>query len=128
MKYVLAPQEMEWHKLEKPEFPGIGFQFTGNVVDKDYTSAYSIQLSRMGPGGRSKLHREPFNHAFYIVAGTGTVRVEKETFDLEPGTLVKIPQGIPHALDNTGSTDLEFLVIYDPPYVTGTNAVPNLED
>ena len=41
---------------------------------------------------------------------------------------MKIPQGVPHAMDNTGSSDLEFLVIYDPPYVTGTNAVPNLED
>jgi hypothetical protein len=44
--------------------PGIGFQFADSVVDNDY----SIQLSRIGPGGRSKLRRAPYNRAFCIVA------------------------------------------------------------
>jgi mannose-6-phosphate isomerase-like protein (cupin superfamily) len=128
MQYVVAPQDIEWHRLEKPGFPGIGFEFSESLIDKDYTTVYSVQLSKIGPGGMSKLHRDPYNHAFYIIAGTGTVRIGKETFDVEPGAIVKIPKEIPHGFNNTGTEDLEFVVIYDPPYVAGTDPVTNLED
>jgi quercetin dioxygenase-like cupin family protein len=128
MDYVLAPKDISWHRLEKPGFPGVGFHFSESVIDEDYTSVYSVQLSKIGPGGRSKLHRDPYNHAFYIIAGTGTVRIGKETYPLEPGSIVKIPEGVPHGFDNTGTEDLEFVVIYDPPYVAGTDPVKNLED
>lgn len=128
MNYVLAPDDIAWQTLEKPGFPGIGFQFSNSVIDKDYTSVYSVQLSKIGPGGRSKMHRDPYNHAFYIISGTGTVQIGKETFDLEPGSVAKIPQGMPHGFNNTGSVDLEFVVIYDPPYVAGADPVTNLED
>jgi mannose-6-phosphate isomerase-like protein (cupin superfamily) len=127
MQYVISPRDIEWRTLEKPGFPANGFQFTDNMIDEDYTSAYSVQMSKIGPGGRSKLHRETVNHAFYIISGTGTVRIEKKTWDMEPGTVVKVPKGLPHSIDNTGSDDLVFLVIYDPPTVTGKQDVPNLE-
>jgi oxalate decarboxylase/phosphoglucose isomerase-like protein (cupin superfamily) len=40
----------------------------------------------------------------------------------------KVPEGLPHGITNTGSVDLGFLVIYDPPDVLGTDPVINLED
>jgi mannose-6-phosphate isomerase-like protein (cupin superfamily) len=33
---------------------------------------------------------------------------------------VKIPAGTGHGFTNTGPEDLVFLVIYDPPYLAGT--------
>lgn len=128
MQYVTGPREIEWRTLEKPGFPANGFQFTDNLIDEDYTSAYSVQMSKIATGGRSKLHRETFNHAFYIVSGTGRVRIEKQTWDMEPGTVVKVPKGLPHSIENTGSDDLVFLVIYDPPTVTGKEDVRALEN
>ncbi|MET7992092.1 cupin domain-containing protein [Amycolatopsis sp. NPDC005232] len=127
MNYVLNPSDIAWHRLEKPGFPGIGFQFSESVVDDDYTSVYSVQLSKIGPGGKSKLHRDPYNHAFYVTAGTGSVRIGKDSWDVEPGSVVKIPAGLPHGFSNTGDVDLEFVVIYDPPYVAGTEPVKELE-
>jgi quercetin dioxygenase-like cupin family protein len=120
MEYVLAPDDIVWNELENPRLPGVGFAFTPSVIDKDYTGVYSAQLGRIGTGGSSKLHRDPYNHAFYFVSGVGTVQIGTQTWDLVPGTVVKIPEGEPHGFVNTGPDDLVFLVIYDPPYVAGS--------
>jgi uncharacterized cupin superfamily protein len=48
------------------------------------------------------------------VQGTGKVRIGKEEWDLQPGTIVKVPAGKAHGFTNTGAEDLVFLVIYDP--------------
>jgi quercetin dioxygenase-like cupin family protein len=120
MEYVLAPDDIVWNAIDNPRVPGVGFAFSESVIDKEYTGVYSAQLGLIGPGGSSKLHRDPYNHAFYFIKGTGTVQVGNETKDLEPGTVVKIPQGLPHGFVNTGDDDLVFLVIYDPPYVAGS--------
>jgi mannose-6-phosphate isomerase-like protein (cupin superfamily) len=120
MDYVLQPDEIVWNEITNPRVPGVGFAFSTSVVDADYTGVYSAQLGRIGAGGSSTLHRDPYNHAFYFIRGTGTVQIGKETWDLKPGTIVKIPEGKPHGFTNTGEDDLVFLVIYDPPYVAGS--------
>lgn len=120
MDHVIAAEDYDWNELTNPRVPGVGFAFTESVIGEDYTDVYSAQLGRIGPGGSSKLHRDPYNHAFYFVSGTGTVQIGKQTWDLAPGTIVKIPQGKPHGFVNTGDDDLVFLVIYDPPYVAGS--------
>ena len=120
MDYVLAPGDIQWNEMKNPKVQGAGFAFSTSVIDSDYTGVYSAQLGKIGPGGSSKLHRDPYNHAFYFIQGTGTVQIGKETWDLEPGTIVKIPEGKPHGFVNTGADDLVFLVIYDPPYVAGS--------
>ncbi|QRP48553.1 cupin domain-containing protein [Amycolatopsis sp. FDAARGOS 1241] len=120
MDYVLAPSDVVWNKIDNPRVPGVGFAFSESVIDEDYTGVYSAQLGLIGPGGSSKPHRDPYNHAFYFVKGTGSVHIGQQTWDLEPGTIVKIPRGEVHGFENTGDEDLVFLVVYDPPYVAGS--------
>ncbi|MFD7446252.1 MULTISPECIES: cupin domain-containing protein [unclassified Streptomyces] len=120
MSHILQPDDIVWNKLDNPRVPGVGFAFSESVIDKDYTGLYSAQLGLIGPGGSSKPHRDPYNHAFYFIRGTGTVQVADETADLVPGTIVKVPTGKVHSFVNTGEDDLVFLVIYDPPYVAGS--------
>ncbi|MEU7763976.1 cupin domain-containing protein [Nocardia sp. NPDC049190] len=60
------------------------------------------------------------NHAFYVAAGAGTVQIEQNTFDMKSGTVIKVPEGKQHSVTNTGTEDLVFLTIYDPPNVDGT--------
>jgi mannose-6-phosphate isomerase-like protein (cupin superfamily) len=117
--YVLAPEDITWKVLDGPTSPGVGFGFTPSVIDADYTESYSAQLGKISPGGLSKPHVDHYNHAFYFISGTGTVTIGKQSWPLKPGTIVKIPSGPTHAFANTGSEDLTFLVIYDPPHVTG---------
>lgn len=120
MSFVIAPEDVTWNKLENPKIPGVGFAFSESVIDNDYTETYSAQLGLIGPGGKSTPHRDPYNHAFYFIKGSGTVQIGKENWDLSPGTVVKIPRGELHGFVNTGDDDLVFLVIYDPPYVAGS--------
>jgi oxalate decarboxylase/phosphoglucose isomerase-like protein (cupin superfamily) len=45
------------------------------------------------------------------------VQIGEQTWHVEPGTLVKVPAYERHSVTNTGTEDLIFLVIYDPPHV-----------
>jgi quercetin dioxygenase-like cupin family protein len=119
MDYVLAPEDITFKTLDGPTWPGAGFGFTPSVIGTDYTEHYSAQLGKIGPGGLSKPHVDPYNHAFYFISGTGTVTIGEQSWQLKPGTIVKIPSGLTHGFANTGADDLTFLVIYDPPHVSG---------
>ncbi|MFI5706401.1 cupin domain-containing protein [Kribbella sp. NPDC051620] len=119
MEYVLAPEDIVWKEFENPASPGIGFGFTPSVIDEEYTEVYSAQLGKIGPGGRSKPHVDHYNHAFYFISGQGDVTIGKRTWPLVPGTVVRIPSGLTHGFTNTGTEDLTFFVVYDPPYVAG---------
>jgi quercetin dioxygenase-like cupin family protein len=119
MDYVITPEEITWKMLDDPAAPGTGFAFTPSVIDAEYTEQYSAQLCKVAPGGLSKSHVDAYNHAFYFISGTGTVTIGEQSWPLKPGTIVKIPSGLTHAFTNTGADDLTFLVLYDPPHVSG---------
>ena len=48
------------------------------------------------------------------------MQIGEQTSHIKPGTFVKIPTYKQHSVTNTGTEDLIFLVIYDPPNVDGT--------
>jgi quercetin dioxygenase-like cupin family protein len=64
---------------------------------------------------RTPPHRHTYNHAFYFLGGTCKVQIGEQTWDIEPGTLVEVPAHEQHSVTNTGTDDLIFLVVYDPP-------------
>lgn len=109
--YVYAAENIVWHKTDL----GRDFWLSDNVADVDYTSAFNAQLTRFGAGGGSPLHSHPYNHAFYFLTGAGEVQIDGQTWEVKPGTFVKVPAHARHNLTNTGTDDLVFLVIYDPP-------------
>ena len=116
LQYVLTPDDLDWAEVDSAGHPNTDFMFTPSVIDKDYTDAYSSRLGLMRPGKGSGVHTDPYNHAFYFLQGTGELQIGEERWSLQPGTIVKIPAGKVHGFSNTGSDDLVFLVIYDPPY------------
>ena len=66
--------------------------------------------------GGSSPHSHTYNHAFYFLSGTCSVQICEQTWQIKPGTLVKVPAHERHSVTNTGTEDLIFLVIYDPPH------------
>jgi quercetin dioxygenase-like cupin family protein len=113
--YVHAPNDIVWHKTDL----GSEFWISDNLIGTDYTSSFSAQVTKFGPGGGSPPHSHTFNHAFYFLTGTCRVQIEDQEWQVTPGSLVKIPVGRQHSVINTGSDDLVFLVIYDPPHIDG---------
>jgi oxalate decarboxylase/phosphoglucose isomerase-like protein (cupin superfamily) len=43
------------------------------------------------------------------------VKIAEQRWHVKPSTFVKVPASKQHSVTNTGTADLIFLVIYDPP-------------
>lgn len=117
MQPVISLDDFQWKPFSVENSQGFEFKF--GVLGKEYSDAYSVDLVRIAPGGYSPVHIDPDNHAFYFMEGTGLVIIAGETHRVRPGSVVKIPFGALHSLQNTGQEDLLFLTIYDPPRQRG---------
>ncbi len=93
-----------------------GYEFMRIVSnDPDYTSAFSLEVTRLGPDDHSVPHVEPWNHLLYFLSGSGEVTIKDDTFPIRPGSYAKIKAGEKHSLRNLGGTDMLVLTLYDPP-------------
>ena len=52
---------------------------------------------------------------FYILSGEGTVRRNGESFTVKPGDAIMHPPGEAHQIRNTGTDELQYLIIADNP-------------
>lgn len=104
--------ELPWTPLKGLAVAAAGYK---RLVETDYTGgAYDIELTRIGPGGSSVPHTEPWSHLFYVLAGEGDVDVAGKRGALKPGAVCPVRAGELHHLVNTGTDDLVMLVVYHP--------------
>ena len=75
---------------------------------------YSLAHGTLGPGQRSKWHVLASSEVYYFLAGEGRFLIEEEAASVNAGTTLYVPPGRKQALENTGSTDIEFLCFVDP--------------
>lgn len=74
------------------------------------------------PGGKTGLHlHEAEEQTYYIIKGGGILYIGGMTYNVAAQTAVLIPPGQPHAIENTGDGELEYLMQYLWP---GEAAVP----
>ncbi|MFD0501807.1 cupin domain-containing protein [Streptomyces chiangmaiensis] len=102
MDYVQALEDIEWSDADTPGL-GAEFAFTPDVITDDYTSAYRAKFARISAGGRSETHVDAHNHAFYIISGSGEVRIEDRLWQMRSGSVVKVPRGLPTASRTPGA-------------------------
>ena len=62
----------------------------------------------------------PFYHTgydeiYYILSGTGMVKLNGEPSRLQPGSVVVIPAGVSHSLEADPGQELEFVIFGSPP-------------
>jgi quercetin dioxygenase-like cupin family protein len=72
----------------------------------DSNSHAQMMLVKMEPGGTSPAHRHPHPQIFYVISGTGQVRLDGTPHELHPGSTVRVLNGELHDFVNTGSTEL----------------------
>lgn len=58
-------------------------------------------------------HRES-QQFFYILSGVAHLEISGEVHEIEPGSGVHVPAGVPHQLMNNGMDSLRFLLISQP--------------
>jgi len=67
------------------------------------------------PTGRARLHAHPHEELVYILAGDGRLWIEDDQVgELRPGSVVFVPVGVRHTLENTGAVDMKVLGAFSP--------------
>jgi len=67
--------------------------------------------------GEMGKHPPPYDEVYYVLRGHALLKLGEppEVFELEPDTVVFIPGGMGHSVDNTGTEDLELVTIMPGP-------------
>ena len=79
------------------------------------SAAFTITEVEMTPGIADAWHRHPrAEHAIVVFEGRGVVTVGDETETLEPLKGIRVEEGRPHRVENTGRTTLRYYVCSSP--------------
>lgn len=77
----------------------------------------SLAEARVGAGMRTAAHFHPrTEEIYYVLRGTGRMRIDAEFADVMVGDAVAIPPGAVHSIENTGQEPLVFLCCCAPGY------------
>ncbi len=75
---------------------------------------YSIAQFTLEPGKKSKLHKMSSSEIYYILEGSGNLKINEETYHLEKDDSVYVPPNSKQFIENIGSINLRFLCIVEP--------------
>lgn len=99
------------------------------LVDRESVGSDALVVNhftlRPGKGTAPGHHPDPYDEVYYVLRGRGVVSLgdPPEAFELEPDTVVFIPSGTTHAVENTGTDDLALLTVMPHQLVEGANAL-----
>lgn len=77
----------------------------------------SLAEAIVPPGGSTAEHYHPrTEELYYILKGSGRIKVGAEVRPVQPGDAIALPPGTPHKLWNTGDEELVLLCCCVPAY------------
>jgi len=83
------------------------------IVTGGEGGAANVHVITVSRGGLH-FHRQ-YDEVYYVLAGTGTMRIAGVEYHLRPGAVVVIPAGVPHELCAAATGPLEFVIFGTPP-------------
>lgn len=69
------------------------------------TEAINVNEGTLKGGGKTSGATHTENEIYYVVSGEAVLRLDDELHDIRPGSLVFIPAGVFHALENKSETE-----------------------
>ena len=75
---------------------------------------YSIAQFTLEPEKKSKLHKISSSEIYYILEGSGVLKINDEAYKLEKDDSAYVPPNSKQCIENTGIDDLRFLCIVEP--------------
>jgi mannose-6-phosphate isomerase-like protein (cupin superfamily) len=111
MKYV---RQVDWTAIEQSDPEE---RLTQALID--HTSGaktctiYCIKTPA-GSGSPAGLHTHEVDQIFYILKGIMSIEIEKEEYEVGPGTIVIFPAGVPHRNWNGGREPTVHLAFNTP--------------
>ena len=73
-----------------------------------------LAIASLKPGKEIEAHVDPMEEIYFVLSGSGEMRVDEERREIKPGDAVWIPVGSSHALLNNGEEDCVILVVASP--------------
>jgi mannose-6-phosphate isomerase-like protein (cupin superfamily) len=73
-----------------------------------------LAMARLAPGKEIEAHVDPMEEIYFVLSGTGQMRVDGEATQVKPGDATWIPTGSSHSLMNNGEEDCLILVVASP--------------
>jgi mannose-6-phosphate isomerase-like protein (cupin superfamily) len=70
-----------------------------------------LAIARLGPGREIEAHIDPMEEIYFVLSGSGEMRVDDESRQVGPGDATWIPTGAAHSLLNNGPEDCLILVV-----------------
>lgn len=65
--------------------------------------------------GGVEMHEHGAEHGYFVMEGKMLLRIGKEEKEVEAGTAIHIPSGVPHGFRAVGKGKLRLIMIYSPP-------------
>jgi len=82
------------------------------LITKEHGSTkYAVRRFIVKPGGVMPLHNHKYTEAVIILKGRLKVRTNREAYELGPGDFFFTAAFEPHALENIGNDDAEFICV-----------------
>ena len=73
-----------------------------------------LAIATLAPGKKIESHVDPMEEIYFVVNGTGEMKVDDESKQVGPGDATWIPTGSSHSLLNNGEEDCTILVVASP--------------
>lgn len=103
--------------MEVKEYVPSGHRRTVNkrLID-EAVGARNIVLvfGTIDTGGGAHEHVHDVEQVYYVLSGNATIETPGEKCEAGPGSAVFIPPNTPHKMSNSGTKQLQILVIYSP--------------
>ena len=80
----------------------------------DLQIRYSLAYVKVMAGQMTKPHKLKSSEVYYIIEGEGLMRINEESFKVNPECAVYVPPHSTQYIENTGNSDLKFLCIVEP--------------
>jgi quercetin dioxygenase-like cupin family protein len=81
------------------------------LIGPDEGSNFAMRRFIMEPSGGIPAHVNSVEHEQYVLRGRARIGVANEEFDVEAGSVVYIPAGVPHWYKTQGDEPFEFICI-----------------
>lgn len=84
---------------------------------------YSLAYAKVQAGQKTKPHKLRTSEVYYILSGSGLMHIGREVSNVKPHYAIYIPPSSVQFIENTGSSELEFLCIVDPAWKQSDESV-----
>ena len=85
---------------------------TGNLKGADHGATISLILDHSEPGEGPRLHKDPYDERWVVIAGQLAFRAGEEQLDTGSGNIVIVPPETPHAFVNNGTERLRQIDVH----------------